>query len=29
MGSFDALKRVLKRESRDYIEEDGKIIKIL
>ena len=29
MGSFGALKRVLKRESRDYIEEDGKIIKIL
>jgi len=29
MGSFDALRKVLKRESRRFVEKDGKIIKIL
>lgn len=29
IGSFDALKKVLKRESRRFVEKDGKIIKIL
>jgi mannose-1-phosphate guanylyltransferase len=29
LGSFDALEKVLKRESRSYIKRDGKIVKIL
>lgn len=29
IGSFDSLKAILKREARKFIEEDGKIIRIL
>ncbi len=29
LGSFDALEKVLKRESRSFIKKDGKIVKIL
>lgn len=29
VGSFAALKKVLKRESRRFVEEDGKIVKII
>lgn len=29
MGSFDSIREILKRERRDFIEKDGKIIKVL
>jgi mannose-1-phosphate guanylyltransferase len=29
VGSFKALKKILKRESRKFVEEDGKIVRIL
>lgn len=29
MGSFESLKSILKRESRDFVLEDGKIVRIL
>ena len=29
IGSFDSLKEILKRETRDFVEKNGKIIKVL
>jgi len=29
VGSFESLKKVLKREGRSFVEKDGKVLKII